>query len=285
MSHKDFINNQSPRFTKVNCIATLAILLLLNACGSSGDDDSVPVNMLPASAETSNSGESADFVNNSSATNYKVLFLGNSHIATIPGLLSTFVKAHMPTKSMNTTDTPNILFLDEKLHDNKSVQLLENNSWTHVVLQGQKYSQSGQVEYSTTETQEWIKKTKVKKATPILFPEHPQKGDPAEGIRVLSLHLGIAALEPSCVAPIGPAWKAVIDQYPEVDLHAPDGNHASLSGQFLSALVFYQVLTGESADLLPYIDSIDVSPELQDAFGQIVSSVIEKARVCPDTDD
>ena len=251
-------------------------ILSLTSCSDSDPDTSRSVNQVYASAE------SVSMINNAKVNRYEVLFLGNSHIAKIPELITAFVDGQASAKSIETHDTPNFSFLDEKLKDLSTVNLLENNSWTHVVLQGQKYSQSGIYDYSTAETKEWIRKTKAKQATPVLYPEHPQIGDVGEGIRVLNLHREIASDESSCVAPVGAAWKRVMEQHPDINLHSPDGNHANLTGQFLTAMVLYEVITGESADMLPYIETIDIAPEVQDLFGQVVTDLMFNTEACPE---
>ena len=67
---------------------------------------------------------------------------------------------------------------------------------------------------------------------------------------------------------------------PELELHNSDGNHASNVGSFLTALVFYQIITGNSADLMPYINNVGVSPEIQGFLGQMASQIIAENPAC-----
>ncbi len=46
--------------------------------------------------------------------------------------------------------------------------------------------------------------------------------------------------------PVGPAWQAVHKQRPNFNLHSPDKHHPGMHGAYLTACVFYAVLTGES---------------------------------------
>jgi hypothetical protein len=54
------------------------------------------------------------------------------------------------------------------------------------------------------------------------------------------------------IAPVGLAWDRALALQLILILHADDGNHTALAGAFLTSLVFYEVITGMSVDLLPY---------------------------------
>ena len=204
---------------------------------------------------------------NTQANEYKVLLFGNSHIDWIPQVLEILVNKSGTTKQLVAVGSNRAMFLDERLRDTRSIKLLKQNAWTHVVLQGQKYSQSGRKKYATTATEKWIARVKSHQATPILFPEHPQRGNLSEGGRVHRIHTAISDNVPSCVAPIGLAWDKALQSQSELVLHAPDGNHADRAGIVLSALVFYQVITGEPAESLPYIEELGLDEETQHLLG------------------
>ena len=67
---------------------------------------------------------------------------------------------------------------------------------------------------------------------------------------------------------------------PQLVLHTPDGNHAALTGQLLTAFVFYEVITGEAADLLPFIKDIDVNEATQQVLKQLASETIQAHQAC-----
>jgi hypothetical protein len=103
---------------------------------------------------------------------------------------------------------------------------------------------------------------------------------------VANLHVSIANIQSSCVAPVGLVWDRVISLMPDLGLHLADGNHASNTGKFLTALIFYETITGLSADLIPFLGnininiSIDIDMATQDLFGQIVSEVMAEYPPC-----
>ncbi|WP_434928330.1 hypothetical protein [Shewanella sp. HL-SH2] len=210
---------------------------------------------------------------------YNILLFGNSHVSNQADLINKIIKAGN-NKAQVTVVNAGGGFLDDKGSQLRRNDLLTTQRWTHLILQGQKYSQSGTVSYSTLETQIWIEKAKNESITPILFPEHPQLGRSKEGKQVHQLHSSIAAVQKSCVAPIGLAWDRVLMISPSLRLHSSDGNHASLMGNLFTALVFYEVITGNSADLLPYIADIDVDEPTQQLLGQIASETIQANTPC-----
>ncbi|MFM9726222.1 hypothetical protein ACKI1L_37495, partial [Streptomyces scabiei] len=69
------------------------------------------------------------------------------------------------------------------------------------------------------------------------------------------IHKGIAEKQSSCVAPVGLTWNEALELSPRLDVHHSDGNHATNLGKLLSALVLYETITGESADLLTFSDT------------------------------
>jgi len=67
-----------------------------------------------------------------------------------------------------------------------------------------------------------------------------------EGCRRLADAVG------ATIVPVGPAWQLARQHRPDIRLHEPDGSHPSPLGSYLSACVFYAVLTGKSPIGLPH---------------------------------
>ena len=247
-------------------IAFLGLLLMISACGSSQGKDPVTI----------------DEPITPSLDDYELLFIGNSHSSFngLPGLVATLIEIADPGIKVNTVNAPGWKFLAERVGDGNTLELLQSRKWSHVFLQAQKYSSSGLYSYPTTAAEEWIRQVKQQQATPILFPEWPRRGNYEEGLRIHELHLYIASQEPACVAPVGLVWDEMIATYPNVDLHASDGNHSNLNGALLTAFVFYQILTNQSSADLPFVSQINVSEVLQKQMREVASSVIEANLKC-----
>ena len=260
--------------------SAIILFMSLSACGgASSYIANVPDNNPQKVDEEGSPKSNLPVPDNRFSNDYKILLFGNSHVSNQADLITTLIKAGN-NKAQVITVNAGGGFLDNKGSQKSRNDLLTTQRWTHLILQGQKYSQSGTVSYSTLETQIWIEKAKNESITPILFPEHPQLGWDKEGRHVHQLHSSIAALQQSCVAPVGLTWDKVLMISPSLRLHRTDGNHASLMGNLLTALVFYEVITGNSADLLPYIDDIDVDEPTQQLLGQIASETIQANIPC-----
>lgn len=227
----------------------------------------------------------ANSISKTSKTHNELLFLGNSHSSVngLPELVATLIETGTAGSTANAVAAPGWKYLSERLDDGVTQQSLKSRAWTHVILQAQKYSSSGLYSYPTDAAEEWIRRAKAQNALPILFPEWPRRGNTEEGQRVHKLHLGISARESACVAPVGLAWEESIARYPTLDLHAADGNHSNLKGALLTAYVFYQLLTGQSAAELPYIREIAVGADIQQNLSVVASVVVESNKAtCAD---
>jgi len=201
--------------------------------------------------------------------------MGNSHtlVNDVPAMVTAMVRAARPNATVSYVVAPGSMFLDERLADDASVRLLREGRWNFVVLQAQKYSTSGQFTYSTSEAETLVRMTRTAKAVPILFPEWPRQGI-AETQRIFDLHVSIARREPACVAPIGQAWDLSLARYPEVVLHAPDGNHSSVAGAFLAALVIATTMTGTSPVQLPFLPDFAVDAQTQAKLRTVAAETV-----------
>lgn len=256
----------------------LLMICFISAC-SGGNDKKEVTKPIEPPEKIVDPSPNIMIPDNRFANNYQVLLFGNSHVVGLSSLLKKLLIAGNPSATIKIQSAGGG-FLDNQTTQQRRVDLLENEPWTHVILQGQKHSQSGATTYPITAAITWIKKAKSYDITPILFPEHPQQGKTQEGRRVHQIHTEIAALQKSCVAPVGLTWDKVIMTVPQLILHTTDGNHASLTGQLLTAFVFYEVITGEAADLLPFIDDISVDEATQQIMRQLASETIQAHQAC-----
>jgi len=213
---------------------------------------------------------------------YNILLMGNSHVYVndLGGVIVKLIRAGRPGISATATVAANSLFLDERLQDADSQTKLSSETWTHVILQGQKYSMSGAFDYPIDASLYWVSAVKHYKATPLLFPEHPRAGNSEEAARVHAIHSFIAKQEPSCVAPVGLAFDLMAELAPELRLHQADGNHTSVNGTFLTALVFYQAISGLNADSLSNLAEFSIPSEHQQLMRQVASATLARHQAC-----
>jgi len=218
--------------------------------------------------------------NNQVVDHYQILFMGNSHVRGIDTIINELIETRFPEKQVTSSYAHGSYYLSERIKDKASVDTLINTPWTHIILQAQKYSSSGVFSYPIDAAVEWIKLAKTQGSTPIMFPEHPQLGNKSEGMKVHLIHKSIVENEAACIAPVGLAWDRAIELYPEFSFHHSDGNHANTTGKLLTAFIFYQIITGELADELPYIETIDVNEVKQNILRQIASYSLEQNPAC-----
>jgi hypothetical protein len=250
--------------------------IIVASCGGGGDSlsgDSATRNPTDPS-ETGKYTTSQPLVDNSGAIAFKVLLMGNSHAAGLAPVLDQLLVLGQPGSSVDVQLSPNFAFLVDRVNDGRSEEKLESQRWTHAIFQAQKYSSSGSNTYPTTAAEYWIRGSKEQGATPILFPEHPRKNNTWAGQTLWDLHTGIAARENTCVAPVGLVWDEVIFRRPSLILHEPDGNHASRAGLLLSALVFYQIITGQAVDSLPRLSGFNIDLATEQIMKDAVSSLL-----------
>jgi len=202
--------------------------------------------------------------------------MGNSHTSVndLSKMVADMVRAGRPGKSVASVEAPGWLFLDERLTDAPSMDLLRSQNWSFVILQAQKYSSSGQVAYSTEEAKELVRRSRTQHAVPIMFPEWPRRGID-ETQRIFDLHVSIAQAEPACVAPIPQAFDLALARDPTLTLHASDGNHSAPAGAFLAALVLYATITGQSPLDLPPLAQYPVTVSLQATLRGIAAETVQ----------
>jgi len=213
-----------------------------------------------------------------------VLMMGNSHTIAnqLPQQLQALLRAGSQGRSVAVVVAPGSMFLDERLADRQSMDLLRSRAWTAVVLQAQKYSTSGQYSYSTAEAQTLVREVRKVKALPVLFPEWPRQGVP-ETETIYNLHVSIARQQPACVAPIGQAWDVAETRMPALNLYASDGNHSSPAGAYLSALMLYTTITGKSPLGLPALEN-SITAAAQEQLGRVVAETVQAVsprQYCP----
>ena len=213
---------------------------------------------------------------------FNLLFMGNSHSAShnLPQLVGKLLKTAFPAARVDVRLASGYHFLDERLQHKASTSLLRDGNWSHVILQAQKYSTTGRYFYPTDAAEEWIRRINAKNAQAIMFPEWPRRGNKEEGQRIHQLHLNIAKAEPACVAPVGLAWQLALQQNPRLKLHASDGNHASLDGAFLTALVLFGTISGQDPAELADINGIQLNRETQAVLKQAAAATLRQQPVC-----
>ncbi len=260
-------------------ITLILTAMLLSGCGGGGDK----------AAQTSATNPPPQQPNvlplpdNSQQSHYQILLFGNSHLRShdFPQLLQKLIKTGKKASQVTVVQAPGGSFLDERYYQSQSRDLLSQGTWSHLILQGQKYSVSGGSNYPTQLTSAWVELAKAQQTTPVLYPEHAQIGDFYEGNHIYNILRQVQQQNPACLAPIPHAWQQLLTRNTDVRLHDADGNHANLQGVLLSALVLYEVITNSPADQLPDLADIDVPAQVQQQLRQQASATLQQYPACP----
>jgi len=185
------------------------------------------------------------------AADYSILFVGNSHTSMhdIPGLVARMIRHRHPEKTV-VTRTLGVAFLEDAARSPEYREEVANRPWKQVVLQAQKISMSGKVEYSRAEGIELAKAAKARGADVFFYAEWGLRGVDGDGAKQEKVYLEMAAESGTRVACVRRAWEKALAERPDLPLYAPDGNHQAELGAFLTAAVLFGALTGESPTVL-----------------------------------
>jgi hypothetical protein len=249
------------------------VFMVVTACGGGGSGDGLPDPPSSSPPTVLPPGTPAPVPTVADIT---LLFMGNSHTQSnqLTTMVEEMVRAGSPGRTVASAVAPATLFLDEHLRNARTMTLLRNQNWSFVILQAQKYSSSGQTDFSTEEARELVRISRQQRAVPVMFPEWPRLGID-ETRRIYDLHVSIALAEPACVAPIGQAWDLAMARDPALVLHATDGNHSAPAGAFLAALVLYATISGKSPLDLPTFSQYPVDASLQQFLRGIAAEAVQ----------
>ena len=238
----------------------IVIAFVLAACGGSGGADPAQSPSSPPPAPPPSPPPPPAVT-----AEISLLFMGNSHTSVndLPGMVADDrARRATPARRCSTWS---------RLHgcSSRSARSIRRpSSWCadtvgpYVVLQAQKYSESGQFNYPIDGAVTLVRLARTVGALPILFPEWPRRGID-ETQRIYDLHVSIARREPACVAPIPQAFDLASTRDATLVLHSADGNHSAPAGAFLAALVIAATMTGLAPDQLPALPIEGVEAAVQ----------------------
>lgn len=203
-----------------------------------------------------------------------ILMMGNSHTSLneLPRMVAALVQAGSG-RTTEAVEAPGWMFLDQRSTDAASLALLRSRPWRFVVLQAQMYSSSGLFSYPIDGAVDLVGQARAIGALPIMFPEWPRK-DVDEAARIYELHLSIARVAAACVPPIPQAFVVARARYPEIGLHAADGNHSSAAGAFLAAMILATTMTGAAPETLPVIPNFGLDAVTQAKLRSVAGEAV-----------
>jgi len=188
----------------------------------------------------------------------RVLFIGNSatYVNNLPDMLEGLAKS--------TTGSPLILAemvakpaatLQQHWEEGQAVAKIRQRSWDYVVLQEQTSLGftliDGQISINDprffhTYARLFDREIKEAGAHTVFMLTWARKSLPEQQAALNTAHSKIADELGATLIPVGPAWQALSQQRPDLNLYMEDGGHPSPAGSYLAACLFYATLLGKS---------------------------------------
>jgi len=190
----------------------------------------------------------------------RVLFVGNSftYYNSMPDLVQRLASADQGAQPIIVSMTRGAWRLQQFSQDDRLAALLRDVRWDVVILQEQSQLLSFSPESRRRETFPYARAldAKIESAgsrTLVFTTWAYESGDrrnvrgdtfAAMQARLEEGYADLAATLATPVAPVGLAWAEALRRDPDIDLWTGDGRHPSRLGSYLTACVFYAILTG-----------------------------------------
>jgi hypothetical protein len=135
--------------------------------------------------------------------------------------------------------------------DLKTMELLHEGNYDAVVLQNHSMSTLERVDSIMYFGQKFAEIIKHKGARIYLYQTWSREWNPYMQETITEVYNQLAEKIHAQVVPVGQAWERAKQLRPDINLYDEDGSHPSSLGTYLTACVFYGVLTGQSPVGLP----------------------------------
>jgi hypothetical protein len=186
------------------------------------------------------------------------LFVGNSftYCNGLPSMVSALFAARKTSAAVD-QHAVGAATLGQHAANPQVAQKIAGARWTHVVLQDQSAQPATNPEATLQAGKTLCELVRKDGAVPVFFLTWAYRNQDGKGMETemqesLSVAYAAAAKETNAVlAPVGPAWQAVLAKDPKAPLYAEDGQHPSAEGTYLAACVFYAALSGKTPVGLP----------------------------------
>lgn len=196
----------------------------------------------------------------------RVLFVGNSYTYfwNLPQTVSTMAENRGVTivarKSTAGGSTWKQHWKGEK--ELKSRKIIAQGNWDVVVLQNHSMSTINNPGDFADYGEKFIDLVRESGAIPILYMTWAREFNPLMQKAISEGYKTLGKEHQVYVAPVGEVWAKARTLRPDIRLFDPDSSHPSTIGTYLTACVFFTVLTGEKSNGLPErISTIDKNGE------------------------
>lgn len=190
-----------------------------------------------------------------------VLFLGNSYTYAndLPGVVAAMGKAgkaKLKTQAYTAGGTALIQFWEEPAHA-PARELVKQGGFDYVVLQDQSVTPCTAPQWTLKFGGKWAQLAHYAKSKPVFFLTWAHRTPDGSAFdtrmqdELTAVYRRAAQENDALLAPVGEAWRRWHQLHPTDTLHTEDGSHPNALGTYLTACVFYAVLTQQSPVGLP----------------------------------
>ena len=191
----------------------------------------------------------------------RVLFIGNSHLGgnNVPGLLAQLAAGEDRQLVFDAVIRGGFT-LENHWNGGEAIAAIRRSDWDAVVLQAQSLEPVEQTANYYRFVRLFNNEIRRTGARTVLHLSWARKdlGNPLElQSRWTRATLEIAREVGAAVVPVGIAWTQSLSSFPELVLYAPDGNHATLAGSYLTACTYFAALYQRSPVGKPYPSGLE----------------------------
>ena len=182
-----------------------------------------------------------------------ILFIGNSLTYTndLPGTVAALAASVGDTVRVAAVALPNYAVIDHALGMSSAVDVIKGQSWDFVLLQQGPTTTMINRDTLIIATKALDPFIKASGGRTALFMPWPQQAQPQLFSAVRSSYQAAAqSVSGGVFVPAGEAWRAALEERPDLPLYGFDGYHPGPLGTYLAALVVYEKVTGHDARLL-----------------------------------
>jgi hypothetical protein len=183
-----------------------------------------------------------------------ILFIGNSHTYYnyMPQMLLVLVDSEDRGFKLTVRQcTGEGAGLDWHWNNYPTRDAIREHPWDYVVLQERSGGPLEDLDSFTRHAQLLDKEIRNQGAKTMLFLTWANRSRLYTQALLTDAYKKAARTLQAALAPVGLAWEAIHRSDPEIELYHQDGRHASPTGSYLTACVFYSILFNTSPEGLP----------------------------------
>ncbi len=181
----------------------------------------------------------------------KILFIGNSYtfFNNLPDMIRQMAESGGMKLEVSSV-TSGGKSLEWHYYNPETVQAVQREEWDYVVMQEFSTRPLDEPDRMYASGEALFNKTTSKKVRAALYLTWTRKFLPETQRAITSAYVELSRRINALIFPAGPAWQAVMEKNPDIELYDPDQSHPSVLGSYLTACVFCSSILGLNPEKL-----------------------------------